>query len=104
MSKYKCNSCGGVYSDHTSDGMDYYHVCPPEKVVHAEFDADGKVLTAEKRVPHENPRDERTYGSAIVVDQKLYWFDPDPTGDKPFILTPFTPRIRKEGAGRTLVE
>lgn len=33
MAKYRCNACQGEYSDQLSDGMAYYHACPPQRVV-----------------------------------------------------------------------
>lgn len=29
MARYRCNTCGGVYSDVLPDGLRYYHRCPP---------------------------------------------------------------------------
>ena len=37
MTKYKCNSCGGEYSDTCADGLAYYHACPLEKITENEY-------------------------------------------------------------------
>jgi hypothetical protein len=47
MSAWKCNSCGGTYSDTCPDGWAYYHACPP-----AGIDAAGAAIS------RPNPRDE----------------------------------------------
>jgi len=33
VSRYRCNSCQGVYSNPQPDGSSYAHVCPEERVV-----------------------------------------------------------------------
>jgi hypothetical protein len=33
MSRFRCNVCQGEYDDILSDGMIYFHVCPPITVV-----------------------------------------------------------------------
>lgn len=37
MSKYKCTTCAGEYSDVLTDGLEYYHACPPELVAEDEY-------------------------------------------------------------------
>jgi len=37
MPLYRCNTCGGTYRDADSQGVSYFHVCPP--LSDAEFSA-----------------------------------------------------------------
>lgn len=104
MSKYQCNTCKGTYSDVQPDGTAYFHVCPPETVQHAVISVAGVITTPEKRTPTDNVRDERPFGTVVMLEGKQFWADPDPTHDKPFLLTPYAPRVKSEGAGRTLIE
>lgn len=104
MSKWKCNSCGEVYSDTAFDGSPAYHVCSPETIEHAKCDAEGKILTPEKRTPRENVRNENMKPGLIFVDGEYILQTPDPTGNVPMLTTKPGSIIISEGAGRTLVE
>lgn len=35
--KYICNTCLGVYSDTSGDGMRYFHACAPELIAEEEY-------------------------------------------------------------------
>lgn len=38
MSRFRCATCGGEYTDRNLDGTEYFHVCPPVTMVRARFD------------------------------------------------------------------
>ena len=55
----QCNSCGGIYRAVQRDGVQYFHQCPPSKVLVGEVrDAQGKLVTPATLTPTPNPRDE----------------------------------------------
>jgi len=103
MSEYKCNSCGATYSDVTQNGGAYYHACSPEVIEPATFDDTGKQLSAEKRTPRENPRDERLLDGLVFDEGVVKVPVPDPETPGRMILKPAASLIVSEGAGRTLV-
>jgi hypothetical protein len=60
----ECVSCGGRYRPIQDDGTEYYHVCPPNRVID-----DGPVDPAQPDGPHNshvepiaNPRNENVVG------------------------------------------
>jgi hypothetical protein len=102
--KIRCNSCGGTYSDKMPDGTSYFHVCPPETIEHATFDALGKQTNQEKRTPRANVRDERPQPGLLF--QRGVWKREisDPTNDQPPKLVDANFAIVSEGDGRTVLE
>jgi hypothetical protein len=72
----KCNSCGGQYEPVLSDGMEYFHKCPPLSVVElAAAVAAGKVVLPGGETPdvavtrrtyeRQNQRDENLVSTTI---------------------------------------
>jgi hypothetical protein len=79
MSKWKCNSCQGIYQDTTPDGGAYFHVCP------------------------DGARNENVRGDVTEQDGKLYILSGsfmDQAGPQ---RVEVKSRLISEGAGRTLV-
>jgi len=105
MAKFRCKSCGGIYIDPQLDGVHYYHVCPPEIIEHATFDAQGKQLTPEKRTPRPNVRNENVLPGLTYIAEnnstlvpKLRKPHPEERGR--FIYVDAPTIIISEGAGR----
>lgn len=80
MRTYKCNSCGGTYSDVMPDGGAYYHVCP------------------------EGARNENVRLDVIERDGKLFVQTGSFQDEAGPQLVEVQSRLTSEGAGRTLVE
>jgi hypothetical protein len=86
MTRYQCESCGGVYEDPQPGGVTYFHACPPERVdaLEGQVDDDGKPVLAS--VPIEDRRDENIVQDPVV--------DADGRGRVPAV------KMRAEGRGR----
>ncbi len=81
MSKWRCNSCGGTYSDTQADGSLYYHVC-----------------AGVEHIRNENPP-----ANLLVVDGRMVRATPHPEEPGQVRYTPAEFEILSEGAGRTLL-
>jgi hypothetical protein len=104
MSKFRCKSCGGTYSDRTPEGGAYFHVCPPEIITHAVTSTDGKVVTEEKRVQRANARNESPRAGISHFEGKWQREVPDPETPGRLLTQDAEYGIVSEGAGRELVE
>lgn len=92
MSRWRCNSCGGTYSDVLPDGILYFHACPPDRV-----GAGGE------RIPIANPRDENIRPGVTIAIQSggpTRVMGPD---GQVIDADPDHPPIIREGEGRTLL-
>lgn len=103
MASFKCNSCGGTYSDTQADGTSYFHACAPETIEPAEFDATGKRTKEEKRTPRTDVRDENFVRGLVLVDGKPKLQTADPTKNVPSIFIDPPSLIVSEGKGRTQI-
>lgn len=104
MSKWKCNACGGTYSDTQRDGSLYFHACGPEIVHAGEADGQGQIVKPRVERERHNKRDENlTPGLAYDVAQQGY-FTPNPEDPTGSIFHPGPVPIISEGAGRTAVD
>jgi len=101
MANFRCNSCGGTYSDTQADGLGYYHQCPPEVITPSAFDAAGNITKPEKRDPRPDIRDENFVPGIVFLDGKPGRFAPDPADATREKFTPEPQRIKSEGKGRT---
>lgn len=104
MAKFKCNSCGGIYTDIQAGGSLYFHVCASEVVEPAQFDATGKQTKEEKRTPRVDIRDERPVLGLVYVDGKPHVQIPIPGERTLFTLEPATVLTVSEGKGRTQLD
>lgn len=93
MARWRCQSCGGTYSDTQRDGTLYFHACPPDHI-----DERGE------RVPIPNRRDENIRPGLWIrtgVDGTVTVVDTDgqvvAEGERSL-------PIKAEGRGRTLIE
>jgi hypothetical protein len=72
MARKECNTCHGTYEEKNPDGSDYYHVCPPRRLLRVQH-ADGTretippsqlvetdIVLRELLRPRPNFRDENT--------------------------------------------
>ncbi len=50
MSRYRCNSCGGTYTDIGRDGVPYFHSCAPVTVQRIRM-PDGEIRNLEGDLP-----------------------------------------------------
>ena len=103
MPQFRCNSCNATYPDPRPDGSPAFHVCPADQITHAVCDAQGNVLTPEKRVPWPNARNENIKPGSMFYDGKPGRMVPLP--DEParsrFVEGPI--EIVSEGLGRTQI-
>jgi hypothetical protein len=84
--------------------MPAFHVCPPEYITHAVCDAEGKIITPEKRTPRENVRNENVKPGLIFQGGKYILQSVDPNDSVRIVTTEQDSIIIAEGLGRTLVE
>jgi hypothetical protein len=86
MSTFKCNACGGTYTDPQTDGVRYFHACAPIVVKPAEGEPGTPGFVPAVYGPRPDHRDEN-----VVVE--LDRTDPE----NPKYLPP---KARSEGLGR----
>ncbi len=103
MTRFRCNSCAGTYSDRQVDGSLYYHVCSPEVITPAEFDAAGKLVKEEQRTHSEHIRNENPVPDLVVVDGKMMRAFPHPEERGQVVYKPAQFAIVSEGLGRVEV-
>lgn len=104
MSKWRCNSCEGEYSDTTPQGAPYFHACSPEVIEPAAFGAQGELVTPEKRTQRQNARDENTRTDIVERDGKWGTVTGSTAVEGGEQFTPLDSLIVSEGLGRTLLE
>jgi hypothetical protein len=104
MATFKCNSCGGVYSETQRDGSTYFHVCADVVVAEQKADAEGRVIKRAVYGQRDNARNENYMPGLRFVDGAPMMETPDPETPSRMILTPAPRIIVSEGAGRTVVE
>lgn len=81
MTKFRCNACGGSYTDVQPDGTAYYHACPPGTAT---------------------PRDENIVAANVTShDGRLFELIPNPDNPEKPREVPYVVKIRREGQGRT---
>lgn len=86
---WRCATCGGTYNDRSSDGVLYFHACPPLRVVVAPGDPDTHAGQVVEDVARPDARDERPGPQQLL----------DPSGN----IVAERPPMRAEGRGRTRV-
>jgi hypothetical protein len=87
MAQFKCNACGGTYTDPQADGARYFHACAPIVVSPAVGDPTKPSFVAAVYGPRPGARDENV---VLAVDRT------DPENPKQL-----EPAPKAEGAGRT---
>jgi len=103
MAKYRCNSCGGTYSDVLQDGTAYYHACGPIHNPAFNLDSAKGPLDTRDSIERPNKRDENAPVTLRVVNGKPVLVTADVHDATRQIETPAASLIVSEGAGRTLV-
>jgi len=94
MARYKCNTCQGEYDDTGSDGMLYFHACPP--IVRARVRREGQELEVDASEIQEKEQvlEYRSIARPDHRDENKNAADRDDRG---------AARMRAEGRGRTVV-
>jgi hypothetical protein len=104
MIMYQCNNCKQVYPERADSPDTAPHVCYPFIIEHAEFDAQGKEVKPEKRIPRENIRNENPDPTVYLSNDKWVRRVPHPEERGQFLEQEAEYAIVSEGLGRTLVE
>lgn len=90
----KCQSCGGIYEPVLSDGMQYFHACPPLSAPELQAAVDAGAVTLPKGETVEEAVLLRTYERANKRDENVV-AGSDPDKDAP---------IKAEGDGAVEVD
>jgi hypothetical protein len=104
MAKYKCNSCGGIYSDTQKDGGRYFHACGPVANPNYQPDPSKPNHDARETIERVGRRDENTARNLQYIEGKPMIVTNDPNDATRQNITPAESLILSEGAGRTLIE
>ncbi len=101
--RFRCNTCGGSYTDTLVDGMDYFHACPPIAVPGAQPDPALPGFTPPLEHERADKRDENLPAGIVFAEGLAVRLEHDPNDRAVVRRVPVTSLVKTEGKGRTQV-